>query len=482
VPADMHELLKRPPGPAARVDDVHGDLSEWELLALEAVYCSHGDTVHYTSPAKIFESCEGSFLYDAQGRPYLDLQMWYSAVNFGYRNLRLNDVARRQLDRLPQLASQYLHREKIELAAMLARLAEQKFGLKGRIHFNVGGSQAVEDSLKLVRNARNGKSLMFAFEGGYHGRTLGASAITSSYRYRRRYGHFGDRANFLPFPYHFRGPKGMSKEEFGDHCVKQFERLFESEYNGVWDPKAGQAEYAAFYVEAVQGTGGYVIPPRNYFAGLKRVLDQHGILLVVDEIQMGFYRTGKLFSIEHFGVKPDVIVFGKALTNGLNPLAGIWAREELINPEIFPPGSTHSTFSANPMGTAVALEVMKMMAETDYETMVMDKGAYLLEGLEELKRRYKIVGDVDGLGMALRMEICEPHDSFTPSKTLVDRMVEEGLKGDLEVDGKRYGLVLDIGGYYKNVVTLAPSLHITKHEMDLSLKLLDRVLHRVSKE
>ena len=146
--------------------------------------------------------------------------MWYSAVNFGYRNARLNDAVRRQLDRLPQVASQYLHREKIELAAMIASDAEQKFGSKGRVHFNVGGSQAVEDSLKLVRNAKNGKSLMFAFEGGYHGRTLGASAITSSYRYRRRYGHFGDRAQFVPFPYHFRGPKGMSKEEYGHHCVQ----------------------------------------------------------------------------------------------------------------------------------------------------------------------------------------------------------------------------------------------------------------------
>ena len=167
------------------------------------------------------------------------------------------------------------------------------------------------------------------------------------------------------------------------------------------------------------------------------MLDKHGILLVVDEIQMGFYRTGKLWSIEHFGVKPDIIVFGKAITNGLNPLAGVWAREELINPTIFPPGSTHSTFNANPMGTAVALEAMKMMAETDYEAMVMEKGAYLLEGLQDLKRRHKIVGDVDGLGLALRMEICEPHDSFTPSKAIVDRMVDEALKGDLEVDGEQ---------------------------------------------
>jgi 4-aminobutyrate aminotransferase-like enzyme len=478
----MHKPVTWPLVRGAEIEERAGELSQAELLKLEAAYCSHGDTVHYTDPPKIFESCEGSFLYDAEGREYLDLQMWYSAVNFGYRNARLNGAARRQLDRLPQIASQYLHREKIELAATLAKAAEQRFGLKGRVHFNVGGSQAVEDSLKLVRNARDGKSLMFAFEGGYHGRTLGASAITSSYRYRRPYGHFGDRAHFVQFPYHFRGPKGMSKEEYGSHCVRQFARLFESEYSGVWDPKAGQAEFAAFYVEPIQGTGGYVIPPKTFFVELKQVLDRYGILLVVDEVQMGFYRTGKLFSIEHFGVKPDIIVFGKALTNGLNPLSGIWAREELINPDVFPPGSTHSTFNANPMGTAVGLEAMKMMGEIDYEAMVMEKGAYLLAGLEDLERRHKIVGDVDGLGMALRMEICEPHDSFTPSKAIVSRMVDEGLKGDIEVGGKRYGLVLDIGGYYKNVVTLAPSLHISKSEMDLSLELLDRVMSRVSKE
>jgi 4-aminobutyrate aminotransferase / (S)-3-amino-2-methylpropionate transaminase / 5-aminovalerate transaminase len=456
-------------------------LSEAELLKLEAKYCSHGDTVHYTDPPKIFERCEGSFIYDGAGREYLDLQMWYSAVNFGYRNQRLNNAVARQLETLPQVASQYLHREKIELATVIAQDAEKKFGLKGRVHFNVGGSQAVEDSLKLVRNAKGGKSLMFAFEGGYHGRTLAASAITSSYRYRRRYGHFGDRAHFIPFPYHFRGPKGMTKEEHGHHCVQQFARLFETEYHGVWDPKSGQAEYAAFYVETLQGTGGYVLPPKNFFRELKQVLDRYGILLVVDDIQMGFFRTGKLWSIEHFGVNPDVIVFGKALTNGLNPLSGIWAREELISPEVFPVGSTHSTFNANPMGTAVALEAMKMMHETDYEAMVMEKGAYFLKGLEELKRRYKVVGDVDGLGLAMRMEICEPHDSFTPSKAIMDRMVDEAFKADMVVDGRKYGLVLDIGGYYKNVITFAPSLHISKGEIDLALNLLDQLLHRVTK-
>jgi 4-aminobutyrate aminotransferase-like enzyme len=455
-------------------------VSDADLLAEEAKYCSFGDTVHYIEPPKLFSRCEGSFLYDEENRPFLDLQMWYSAVNFGYGNARLNDAVKRQLDRLPQLASQYLHREKIELASAIAKRVERTFGLKGRVQFNVGGSQAVEDSLKLVRNASGGKSLMFAFEGGYHGRTLGATAITSSYRYRRRYGHFGDRAQFVPFPYCFRCPYGKQRNDCNLYCVDQFARLFDTEYYGVWDPKANAAEYAAFYVEAIQGTGGYVIPPPGYFEKLKEVLEARKILLVDDEIQMGFYRAGKFWALENFNIKPDVIVFGKALTNGLNPIAGIWAREELINPQVFPPGSTHSTFASNPLGTAVALETVKMLDESDYESMCFAKGAYFLNGLRELQKRYKIVGDVDGLGMALRMEICRD-DGFTPDKAMTDRMVDEAMKGDLEVGGKRYGLVLDIGGYYKNVVTLAPALTITQDEMDLALALLDRLLARVTR-
>ncbi len=467
------------PAPNAVIADA---AEEERLRALELEYCSFGDTVHYVDRPPIFTGCDGSYMFDREGVPYLDLQMWYSAVNFGYKNKRLNDAVKRQLDQLPQVASQYLHREKIELAAMIAQDAQKKFGQKGRVHFNVGGAQAVEDSLKIVRNFKRGKSLMFAFEGGYHGRTLGASAITSSYRYRRRYGHFGERAQFIEFPYAFRGAKpGQSKEEYGEECVAKFARLFETEYMGVWDPKVGEAEYAAFYVEPLQGTGGYVIPPMNFFKGLKKVLDDHGVLMVVDEIQMGFFRTGKLWSIEHFGVSPDVVVFGKALTNGLNPLSGLWAREELISPTMFPAGSTHSTFNSNPIGTAVGLEAMKFMHETDYEAHVMSRGAKFLEGIQWLKERHRVIGDVDGLGLALRIEVCQASDRFTPNKAFVDKMVDIGLAGDLEHNGKKIGLVLDIGGYYKNVITLAPSLEISESEIDLAIELLDQLFTRVEK-
>ena len=464
---------------ALLTDGSTAEADETALRELEARYCSYGDTVHYSNPPKIFERCEGSFMYDAAGREYLDLQMWYSAVNFGYANPRLNAEMTRQSAKLPQVASQFLHREKIELAARIAQRVEATYGIGGRVHFNVGGSQAVEDALKLVRNASGGKSLMFAFEGGYHGRTLGASAITSSYRYRRRYGHFGDRAQFIPFPYCFRCPYGKKREDCGLHCVDQFERLFESEYHAVWDGKAGQAEFAAFFIEAIQGTGGYVIPPPGYFEKLQGVLEARKILLVDDEIQMGFYRTGKLWALEHFNVKPDIIVFGKALTNGLNPLSGVWAREELIHPGTFPPGSTHSTFSSNPLGTAIGLETMRMLEENDYERMTREKGAYFLAGLQDLKRRHRAIGDVDGLGLAMRIEVCAD-DGFTPDKARVDRLVDIGLAGELSVRGRKYGLVLDIGGYYKNVITLAPSLHISYEEIDLSLELLDQLFARVA--
>ena len=451
-----------------------------EILEKNEKYCSHGDTVNYADPPKVFENCDGSFLFDEKGIPYLDWQMWYSAVNFGYKNKRIADVLKKQIDTLPQLASQYLHREKVELAEIICKYMEEKYGVKGRVHFNVGGAQAIEDSLKVVRN-HTGKTHQFAFMGGYHGRTLGASAITSSYRYRRRFGNFADRAQFIPYPYCFRCPYSMKVETCDTYCHKEFEKLFDTEYQSVWYEKAGQCEFGAFYIEPMQGTGGYIVPPKGYMKKLAESLKKRNVLLVADEIQMGVYRTGKLWSWENFDIIPDIFVFGKAITNGLNPLSGIWAKEELINPEKFPPGSTHSTFASNPLGTSVALEVLKMTSEDNFEKKVNDRGAYFLKRIEELKSRWKVVGDVSGLGLALRIELCEK-DGFTASRKLADRMFNEGLLGDIRIGDKTYGLVLDIGGYEKNVITLAPSLLISEEEIDLGIQLFEALLKRCGAE
>ena len=448
-----------------------------DLLELEAKYCSWGDTVHYAKELNIFRGAEGSYLYDSAGKEYLDLQMWYSAANFGYKNKRLNDVLKHQIDTLPQLACQYLHEEKIQLAARIAGDMEKRFGVKGRVHFNVGGAQAVEDAIKVVRN-HTGKNAVFSFMGSYHGRTLAATAITSSFRYREHYGHFSDRAHFVPYPYRFRCPENKDKDTCCDlSCLRRFEKLFESEYYSVLNPKNNNCEYGAFFVEPVQATGGYIIPPANYFKALKKTLDKHNILFVADEIQMGFYRTGKLWSIEHFDVVPDIIVFGKALTNGLNPISGIWAKEELINPDVFPPGMTHSTFSSNPLGTAAGLAVMDLIADSNFDVDVPKKGAYFVKRLKELQKKYPQIGEVDGLGLALRIEICEK-DGFTPNRKLTDAIMNIGLAGKLTSGGKERGLILDVGGYYKNVFTLAPSLYITNEEIDLGVALFEEALQK----
>jgi 4-aminobutyrate aminotransferase-like enzyme len=150
----------------------------------------------------------------------------------------------------------------------------------------------------------------------------------------------------------------------------------------------------------------------------------------------------------------------------------------LISPETFPPGSTHSTFASNTLGTAVALEAVRMMQENDYETDVSRKGAYFLAQLKDLQRRFpKVIGDTDGMGLALRVEICG-EDGHEPDRELTDRIFQEGMKGDLDGRGQVMGLVLDVGGYYKNVFTLAPCFDITEEEIDLAVELLEQLIRR----
>ena len=323
-------------------------ITDEELLEKDSKYCSFADTAHYAKVPKIFSKCEGSYMYDSNDIPYLDLQMYFSAANFGYKNQRIIDAVIERMNTLPQITPKYVHKYKVLLSEKLCQACEKRFGEEGRVNFNVGGAQAVEDALKLVRKntKRNG---LFAFQGGYHGKTVATTAISSNFKYRENYGHFGDRANFVPFPYCFRCPYDKECDSCDFYCVKQFEKQFDSEYKGIIDPSTGETEFKAFIAEPVLGTGGYVPAPKGYFKELKKVLDKYGIMFVDDEIQMGFYRTGKLWAIENYGIVPDVITFAKSLTNGMNPLSGFWAKEKYISPEKFPPGSAHSTFCSNPI-------------------------------------------------------------------------------------------------------------------------------------
>ncbi len=456
-------------------------ISDDEVKLLDEQYSSWGDTVHYSKDPKVFRGCDGSFMYDSKDVPYLDLQMMYSACNFGYKNKRITEAVIDQMNTLPQLTPKFLQQYKSLLSKKMANLIEDRFGEKGRMHFNVGGAQATEDAIKIVRNYTKRQGF-FAFEGGYHGRTIGATSLTSSFRYRERYGHFADRANFVPFPYCFRCPYGMNCESCNHFCVKQFARGFESEYKAIHDPKTNECEFKAFIAEPILGTGGYIDAPRWYFKELKEILDEHNIMLVIDEIQMGMFRTGKLWAIENYDVVPDVMTFAKSITNGMNPLSGLWAKEKFIAPDVFVPGSAHSTYCSNPIGIRAAHEVISIVEEeqNDFEREIPRKSERFMEGLKYLKSKYKEVGDVGGIGFALRMELTQK-DGYTPNRELCDNMQEEGLKGDLTYKGKKCGIVLNNGGFYKNIITLVPQLYITDEEIDMSITLMDQLLNRLTK-
>lgn len=414
-------------------------------------------------------------MYDEQGVKYLDFQMFNSAANFGYQNPLHTAVVERQLHTLPCLASEFMHAERLELSCTLAMRIEERFGVKGRIHFSVGGAQAIEDALKLVAN-HTGTRDVFAFEGSYHGRTIAASAISSSYRYRRRFGHTG-RANFIPFPYCFRCPWGQSFPSCNYHCVGQFKRLFESEYHGVFDSGANQSEFRAFFLEPVLGRGGYVVPPPEYLHRLREVLDEYGILLVVDEIQMGFFRTGKLWAIENFNVVPDILVFGKAISNGLSPLAGLWAREDLIAPAVWPPGSSHATFAAHPLATAAGMATFELIDQENLESTVAERSKRLREIIDRLNKRFGIFGRVDVLGLAAGLEVCRCRTN-EPDAALAWKIAEMALSEPVRIDGSDYGLVLTTGGYHNHVLMLSPSVMISFAELDLFEKLMNVVLQK----
>ena len=440
-------------------------LTDEEIKALDERYCSWGDTVHYSKNPKVFRDCEGSFMYDSKDTPYLDLQMWYASCNFGYKNKRITNAVIDQIQTLPQITPKHLYDYKVLLAQKIAQANEKRFGEVGRVHFNVGGAQATEDALKVSRNYTHSQGI-FAFMGGYHGRTIGATSVTSSYRYRERYGHFGDRAHFVPFPYCFRCHYGMKCENCDFYCVKQF---------------AKNCECKTFIAEPILGTGGYINPPKGYFKALKKVLDDFGIMLIIDEIQMGMFRTGKLWAIENYGITPDVITFAKSITNGMNPLSGFWAKEKFIAPNVFPAGSAHSTYASNPIGTRAGYEVMCLIEDENFEQTIPLKSKRFMNGLTYLKNKYpQFIGDVGGIGLALRIELTQA-DGITPNRELCDAMQEEGLKGNLTYNGKKCGLILNNGGFYKNIITLVPSLYISDEEIDMSIDLLDQLFARFAK-
>lgn len=444
-----------------------------DLRSIDQEYMSWGDTVHYQEKPIIVTGCQGGLLFDENNNTYLDTGMWHSSCNFGYRNPQIESEVFTQLSTLPQACGDFLHREKLLIAKEVVDAIYQRTGVKGRVSFNVGGSLVVEDALKIVRKNTK-KNKVAVMMGAYHGRSLGTLSISSSHRYRQYYNEFPDRAIMFPFANCSQCFYEKNRETCELYCARMISKAFSNEYYGI--ASANSAEIGAVLVEPCQGRG-YTIPPKDFYRGFIGELQERGILVVADEIQVGMYRTGKLFAFEHFGFVPDIITLSKSFTNGLSPVSLVWAREDLVNPEVFTPGHAHSNFANHPLGTAAALGTWRYMMAQDYETSVPEKGAYFLEKLRQLQGRHPFVYSVDGLGLLLNMVFAD--EQGVPYPNSAQQAATLAQDNDFINQGKSWRMILQTGGYDLNTLKFAPYLDITYLEIDLTIAILDQVLQKL---
>jgi len=337
----------------------------------------------------------------------------------------------------------------------LARKLDEIVPIDGptRTHFANSGTEAVETALKLAMHA-TGREKFIAFFNSFHGRTLGSLSLTSSRAAQRK----GFRRQALdvthvPYPNIFRHPftgEQTDGETASRACLEWIEdRLFKT----TLPPE----ECAGIVVECVQGEGGYVPAPKEFLQGLRRICDAHGIMLIVDEVQSGMGRTGKMFASDHYDLKSDIVCIAKGIASGL-PLGACVARADLMD---WKPGAHASTFGGNPVCIAAALKTIELL-ERELLSNSAEMGAYLKDGLRKLMRKHDCIGDVRGLGLMIGVEIVEDRANLKPAVELRDR---------IEYACFERGLIILGAGL--NTIRWSPPLIITREHIDVALQLFD---------
>jgi 4-aminobutyrate aminotransferase len=396
---------------------------------------------------------EGHRLYDVDGKAYLDFATGIATSILGHRHPRVTAAIHAQVDRLVHVTNGLGYIEPVSrLAERLA--ATLPDGLDS-VFFGNSGAEAIEGALKLARRA-TGRTAIVAFEGGFHGRTFGAlSATTSNLNYRAGHEPLVPGVHINAYPHAYRdheGDEGTATAE----ALAALDRLFDE----VVEPTS----VAALLVEPELGEGGYIPAPLDFLRGLRDRCDRHGILLIADEVQTGYGRTGRMWGFEHAGVVPDIVCAAKGIANGL-PLGALVARRELH--ERWGKGAHGSTFGGNPVSCAAGVAVLETIEDEALVQNSAERGAQLAAGLRELAGRDERIGDVRGRGLMLGVELVTDRASRTPDGARADaaiaRCADEGL------------LLLTCGQAHNTVRWLAP-LDVTAAEIDEGLEIFGRVL------
>lgn len=414
-----------------------------EMLALKQEYlipCVY----HFYREPMVLERGEGTRVFDTEGKSYMDCYSGVGVTSCGHANPEITEKTIAQIEKLQHTTTIYLTEPMLKLAEALAEFIP---GDCRRSFFCSSGSEANEGALLLAKLA-TGRNDFIALSRGLHGRTYLTSGLTGI-EFWRTDPSPPDNVHFAPSPTCSQCPFHLQYPQCGLRCAEEVDHIL--------DKQRGQV--AAMIAEPVHGNGGIVVPPEGYFKRVREILDKHGVLLIMDEAQTGFCRTGKRFGFEHHGIQPDIMMVCKALGNGM-PISAFIATDE-VAAKYSKPGA--STFGGNLVASVTAQAVLDFMSAQQLEKNAAARGAQLRAKLEELATQYEWIAEVRGLGLMLGMELREA-DGAAAAAAMDDLL--EALKDD--------GFLVGKTGPERNVLTLMPPLVMTSDEIDLLIEGLSR--------
>ncbi|CRK55933.1 putative aminotransferase [Alloactinosynnema sp. L-07] len=406
--------------------------------------------LYYADPIELV-SAEGRHVTDADGKTYLDFFAGILTNAIGYDIAEISDAIRRQLDSgVLHTSTLYLIRGQVELAEKIAKLS----GIPdAKVFFTNSGTEANETALMLSTQFRRSNQVL-ALRNSYHGRAFGTVGITGNRGWSAS-SLSPVKVSYVHGGYRYRSPFGhLSDADYIQACADDLREVLNTTTSG---------DVACMIAEPIQGVGGFCVPPDGLYKAFKEILDESGILLVSDEVQTGWGRTGEHFwGIQAHGVTPDMMTFAKGLGNGL-AIGGLVARPDVMDCLT---ANSISTFGGNPIATAGANAVIDYLLDNDLQANAEKQGIRLSEGLHDIAHRHPVVGDVRGKGLMIGVELVEPGGK-APNPTAAVRVLEET---------KARGLLVGKGGLHNNVIRLAPPMTLTEHEVDEALDVLSEAI------
>jgi 4-aminobutyrate aminotransferase len=399
----------------------------------------------------------GSEVWDVDGNRYVDFMSGIAVCTAGHCHPKVVEAIKKQADKFLHISSDYYHPIWVELAERVTSLAP--FKEPAKVFLSNSGAESVECAIKLARH-HTGRQQFIGFYGAFHGRTMGALAFTASKPvYRRGFMPLMNGVTHVPYPDAYRPILRSNKGEgYGETVV----RFIEEKVLGMVVPPE---DCAAILVEPIQGEGGYVVPPDDFFPALRRLCDKHGILLISDEVQAGVGRTGKWWAIQHWDVEPDIVCSAKGLASGI-PFGATIARDSVMS---WPQGAHGNTYGGNPIACAAALATLDLVEKELLENAAK-MGEYTLDALTEIQARHKSIGQVRGKGLMIGVEFVKDQESREPAPDLRDQVEELSFQNGL--------LVMGCG---KNTMRIAPALSIDKPLIDEGLEKLENAITEAEK-